>query len=68
MNNETTEQFATEPQVVVPVDVREMTTIESDQGNINIIHEITVGEVVTSTLMAMILIFLVISHVSRRFK
>lgn len=55
-----------EPQVVVPVDVREITTLYTDQGEIHIIHELTLGDLVLSTLLMAILLFLIISRVVRR--
>ena len=60
--NETT----TEPQVFVPVEIREMTRFETDSGNIHVIHEITLGDLVTSTLLAAILVFIIVSRVIRR--
>ncbi|CDQ42115.1 hypothetical protein [Virgibacillus salexigens] len=50
-------------QVVVPVDVREMTRIVTDQGEIHIIHEVTLGDLLTTTLLCAILIFMLISRV-----
>lgn len=55
-----------EPEVFVPVDVREMTSIDTDQGEIHIIHEITLGDLLTTTLLATIIIFMLISRVIRR--
>lgn len=54
------------PEVVVPVDVREMTRIVTESGEIHVLHEITLGEVVLSVLLIMLLVFLLISQVSRR--
>lgn len=54
-----------EPQVVVPVDIREMTRIETDKGNIHVIHEITFGDLLVATSLVAILIFMVISRVVR---
>ena len=34
----------TELEVVVPVDVREMTRVEAQFGEIHVIHEITLGD------------------------
>lgn len=53
-------------QVVVPVDVREMTRFVTDQGEIHIIHEITLGDLLISTLLCAILIFMLISRVIGR--
>ncbi|QGH32591.1 hypothetical protein GI584_00155 [Gracilibacillus salitolerans] len=60
--------MSSDPQVVVPVDPREMTLFETDSGVIHIIHEITLGELITSTLIILLLVFMLISHVIRRFK
>lgn len=51
--------------VVVPVDVREMTRIETDFGELQIIHELTLGDLIMSTLLFAILIFLLLSRVIR---
>ncbi|WP_208592321.1 hypothetical protein [Gracilibacillus suaedae] len=73
MNNEESQDdqiidsMSSDPQVVVPVDTREMTLFETDSGVIHIIHEITLGELITSTLIILLLIFMLISHVIRRF-
>lgn len=56
----------TDPQVVVPVEIREMTRIETDSGSIHVIHEITLGDLLTSTLLAAILFFSIVSRVIRR--
>lgn len=55
-----------EPQIVVPVETREMTRIDTDKGAIHVIHEITLGDLLVSTSIVAILIFLVISRVIRR--
>lgn len=52
--------------VTSPVDPRETTIIETDKGNIHVIHEITLGDLLTCTLLAAILIFSVISRIVRR--
>lgn len=54
-----------ETSVMVPVDVREMTRIVTDQGEIHIIHEITLGDLLTTTLLCAILIFMLISRFAR---
>lgn len=54
------------PQVVVPVETREMTRMENEKGKINIIHEITVGDLLVSTSLFAILIFMVLSRIIRR--
>jgi hypothetical protein len=56
----------TDPQVVVPVEIREMTRVDTDKGKINIIHEITLGDLLTSTLLAALLIYLILNRVIRR--
>lgn len=55
-----------EPQVVVPVEIREMTRVETEKGNIHVIHEITLGELLISTILLATLIFMVLSRVIRR--
>jgi len=55
-----------EPQIVVPVDIREMTRFETEKGNIHVIHEITLGDLLVSTALVATLIFMVISRVVRR--
>ena len=57
---------STDPQVVVPVEIREMTRFESEKGNINVVHEITLGDIVVSTLLMTILIFMFLDRVMRR--
>ncbi|MGG0718381.1 hypothetical protein ABE096_12425 [Robertmurraya massiliosenegalensis] len=54
------------PQVVVPVEIRDMTRFENEKGKINIIHEITIGDLLVSTSLIAILIFLVLSRIIRR--
>lgn len=61
------DQMSNDPQVVVPVDTREMTRIVTDQGEIHVIHEMTLGDLVTSALLIMLLVFLIINAVARRF-
>ncbi len=55
-----------EPQVVAPIDPREMTRIVTDSGEIHIIHEMTLGDLLLATSLFAILIFMVISRVIRR--
>lgn len=55
----------TEPQVVVPVEIREMTRVETTQGEIHVIHEITLGDLIVSTVMFALLIFLLINRFTR---
>ena len=54
---------SSEPQIVVPVEIREMTRIETDKGKIHVIHEITLGDLLVSTSLIAILIFMVLSRV-----
>lgn len=54
------------PQVVVPVEIREMTRIDTEKGAIHVIHEITLGDLLVSTSVVALLIFLVLSRVIRR--
>lgn len=60
------DETTTDPQVVVPVEIREMTRFETDSGNINVIHEITLGDLITATLLTAILIFMIVSRFIRR--
>ncbi|WP_185959732.1 hypothetical protein [Lentibacillus cibarius] len=52
--------------VVVPVDIREQTIITTDSGELHIIHEITLGDLLVSTTLFAILIFMLVSRVIRR--
>ncbi|WP_017473863.1 hypothetical protein [Amphibacillus jilinensis] len=52
--------------VVVPVDVREMSIFESDIGEIHVIHEITLGDLMVSTALVAMIVFMLIARVSRR--
>lgn len=53
-------------QVVVPVEIREMTSHQTPEGTINIIHEITIGDLLVSMSLLALLIFQVLSRVIRR--
>jgi hypothetical protein len=55
----------TSDNVFVP-DVRTMTTIDTPKGQINVIHEITLGDLLVSTALVAMLIFMVLSRVIRR--
>lgn len=58
---------AKEPIITSPIDTRQMTVLETDKGStIHIIHEITLGDLLVSTLIAALLIFSVISRIIRR--
>lgn len=53
-------------QVVVPVDFRELTRFVTDFGEIHVIHEITLGDLLVSTAITALIIFLLISRLSAR--
>lgn len=55
-----------DPEVIVPVDVREMTRFETDKGDIHIIHEITIGDLLVTMSIVALLIFIVLSRIIRR--
>ncbi|WP_017473330.1 hypothetical protein [Amphibacillus jilinensis] len=55
-----------EATVVVPVDPREMTRMVTDNGEIHIIHEITLGDLLVTSVLFTIIIFMLISRVARR--
>ncbi|KAF0994399.1 hypothetical protein [Geobacillus sp. TFV-3] len=48
------------------VEMREHTVIETKEGNIVVIHEITLGDVVISVILAAMLIFMVLERFMRR--
>jgi hypothetical protein len=48
-----------------PEQVIEMTTITTEDGNIQVVHQITLGDLLTSSLLFCMLLFLVISRVIR---
>lgn len=52
-----------EPQVVIPVEIREHTVVETEKGNIHVIHEITLGDLLISMSIVAFLIFQVLSRV-----
>lgn len=56
----------TSPQVVVPVEIREMTRVETEKGNIHVIHEVTLGDLLVSSLILALLAFKVIERFVRR--
>ncbi len=62
----TSEPTTDEPQVVVPVDTREMTVVDSQAGTINVIHEVTIGDLLVSTALFILIIFMLIDRVVRR--
>lgn len=61
-----TTETTSEPQVVVPVDTREMTVVDSQAGTINVIHEVTIGDLLVSTALFILIIFMLIDRVVRR--
>jgi hypothetical protein len=65
----TTEGANTLPTDVVvtsPIDNREQTIFRTGDGEIHVIHEITLGDVVFSTLIMALLVFMVLEKVIRR--
>lgn len=57
---------SSDPQVVIPVEIREYTPFVTESGNINVIHEITLGDLLVSTLIMALLVFTVIGRIVRR--
>lgn len=57
---------SSDPQVVIPVEIREYTPFVTESGNINVIHEITLGDLLLSTLIMALLVFTVIGRIVRR--
>lgn len=56
----------TSPQVVVPVEIREMTRVETEKGNIHVIHEVTLGDLLVSSLILALIAFKVVERFVRR--
>ncbi|MFO1442669.1 hypothetical protein KDN24_05505 [Bacillus sp. Bva_UNVM-123] len=52
--------------VTAPIDFRESTIFSTEKGDIHVIHEITLGEVIISTLIMAMLIFSLLDRVIRR--
>ncbi|MEH7126013.1 hypothetical protein V7127_22640 [Bacillus sp. JJ1773] len=52
--------------VTSPIDNREQTILRTGDGEIHVIHEITLGEVVLSTIIMALLVFMVLDRVIRR--
>lgn len=48
------------------MDIRTMTTIDTPKGQIHVIHEITLGDLLVSTTLVAMLVFMVLSRVIRR--
>lgn len=58
------EEFETDFQV--PVEIREHTPFFTDSGTVNVIHEITLGDFLISTLIMALLVFQIMSRFVRR--
>lgn len=56
-----------DPQAVVPIEIREHTPFVTEAGDINVIHEITLGDLLISTVLMAILIFQVLTTFFRRY-
>lgn len=56
-----------ELQAVVPIEIREHTPFVTEAGDINVIHEITLGDLLISTILMAILIFQVLTTFFRRY-
>ncbi|GIN62749.1 hypothetical protein J27TS8_27420 [Robertmurraya siralis] len=52
--------------VTSPVDPRTMTVLETGKGDIHVIHEITLGDAILSTLIMGLVLFIVLDRVIRR--
>lgn len=65
-SSETVEIFG-ELQAVVPIEIREHTPFVTEAGDINVIHEITLGDLLISTVLMAILIFQVLTTFFRRY-
>ncbi|WP_378211124.1 hypothetical protein [Anoxybacteroides rupiense] len=48
------------------VEMREHTVVETKEGNIVVIHEITLGDVIISVILAAMLIFMILERFMRR--
>ncbi|MDP4086015.1 MAG: hypothetical protein Q8934_15535 [Bacillota bacterium] len=46
--------------------IRTMTTIDTGKGQINVIHEVTLGDILLSTILMAMLIFMVLDRMIRR--
>lgn len=55
-----------DPQIVLPIEIRPYTSFITEAGTINVIHEISLGDLLLSTLVMALLTFTVISRVVRR--
>lgn len=54
-------------QTVLPIEVREHTPFVTEAGDINVIHELTLGDLLISVILMAILIFQVITTFFRRY-
>lgn len=70
------ETFRTDPtldadysdiQTVLPIEIREHTPFVTEAGDINVIHEVTLGDLLVSTVLMAILIFQVMTTFFRRY-
>lgn len=64
--SEVSNALPTEVVVTSPIDNREQTIFRTGDGEIHVIHEITLGDVVFSTLILALLVFMVLEKVIRR--
>lgn len=55
-----------DPIIVVPVEIRPYTPFITEAGDINVIHEVTLGDLLVSTLILALISFTVISRIIRR--
>lgn len=55
-----------EVMVTSPIDFRESTIFSTEKGEIHVIHEITLGDIIVSTSLVAILIFMLLSRIIRR--
>lgn len=54
-------------QTVLPIEIREHTPFVTEAGDINVIHEVTLGDLLVSTVLMAILIFQVMTTFFRRY-
>lgn len=54
-------------QTVLPIEIREHTPFVTEAGDINVVHEITLGDLLISTVLMAILIFQVTTTFFRRY-
>ena len=68
---QTTEQTTVDPtqypvDVVMDLNRTEETIVATSNGKVHVIHEITLGDIITSTLLVAILAFMVLDRFIRR--